>query len=48
VLYQLSYCGGPDGAFGNGLKTLAPDNGRRPFLQEKRSLQEKHACLSGI
>jgi hypothetical protein len=36
VLYQLSYCGGLSGAFGNCLKTLAPDIGQRPILQEKR------------
>src|SRR5260370_33004186 len=36
VLYQLSYCGGPSGAFRNGLKTLAPDIGPGPILQEKR------------
>jgi hypothetical protein len=39
VLYQLSYCGGPSGfAFGNGLKTPAPDIGQRPIWQEKRCL----------
>jgi hypothetical protein len=38
VLYQLSYCGGPSGAFRNGLKTPAPDIGQRPILQEKRGL----------
>jgi hypothetical protein len=36
VLYQLSYCGGPDGAFRSGLKTLAPDIGQHAILQEKR------------
>jgi hypothetical protein len=36
VLYQLSYCGGPCGAFSNGLKTLARDIGQRPAWQEKR------------
>jgi hypothetical protein len=38
VLYQLSYCGEPSRASGNRLKTLAPDNGQRPVLQEKRGL----------
>jgi hypothetical protein len=37
VLYQLSYCGGPSGAFGEGPKTLAPDIGRGPILQGKRT-----------
>jgi hypothetical protein len=37
VLYQLSYCGGPSGAFRNGLKTLAPDIGQDALLQEKRT-----------
>src|SRR5437879_1148098 len=36
VLYQLSYCGGPCGAFSNNLKTPAPDIGHAPILQEKR------------
>lgn len=36
VLYQLSYCGEPSAAFGNCLKTLAPDIGHRAILQEKR------------
>jgi hypothetical protein len=36
VLYQLSYCGGPSGAFGNYLKTPAPDIGHGPIWQEKR------------
>jgi hypothetical protein len=36
VLYQLSYCGGPSGTFGKGPKTLAPDIGQSPILQEKR------------
>src|ERR1700730_11490237 len=37
VLYQLSYCGGPSGLrSATGLKTLAPDIGHRPSLQEKR------------
>jgi hypothetical protein len=36
VLYQLSYCGGPCGAFSKPLKTPAPDNGQRPALQQKR------------
>jgi hypothetical protein len=40
VLYQLSYCGGPCGAFSNGLKTPAPDNGHRPALQQKRWRRE--------
>jgi hypothetical protein len=37
VLYQLSYCGEPGGAFSNCLKTPAPDIGQRPVLQEKRA-----------
>jgi hypothetical protein len=37
VLYQLSYCGGPNGAFRDGLKTLAPDIGQDAVLQEKRT-----------
>src|SRR5450755_2064664 len=37
VLYQLSYCGGPSGAFGTGPKTLAPDIGQSPILQGKRA-----------
>src|SRR4051794_7109384 len=36
VLYQLSYCGGPCGAFSNKLKTPAPDIGHATILQEKR------------
>jgi hypothetical protein len=36
VLYQLSYCGGPMAAFGNKVKTHAPDIGHGPVLQEKR------------
>jgi hypothetical protein len=40
VLYQLSYCGGPSGAFRNGLKTLAPDIGHGAILQEKRGVAE--------
>jgi hypothetical protein len=37
VLYQLSYCGGPNGALRNCLKTRAPDIGQRLILQEKRA-----------
>jgi hypothetical protein len=36
VLYQLSYCGGPNCAIRICLKTRAPDIGQRPILQEKR------------
>src|SRR5881394_2123763 len=36
VLYQLSYCGGPCGAFSNTLRTPAPDIGHATILQEKR------------
>ena len=35
VLYQLSYCGGPNGASAEGLKTPAPDIGERPDLARK-------------
>jgi hypothetical protein len=37
VLYQLSYCGGPSDAFGNCLKTPAPDIGHGPSWQGKRA-----------
>jgi hypothetical protein len=37
VLYQLSYCGGPNSALRNYLKTRAPDIGQRLILQEKRA-----------
>src|ERR1700733_5582211 len=36
VLYQLSYCGGPNSALRICLKTRAPDIGQRLILQEKR------------
>src|SRR4029077_9571105 len=38
VLYQLSYCGGPNrlSAFGYGLTTPAPDIGHRCGWQEER------------
>jgi hypothetical protein len=36
VLYQLSYCGGPCGAFSKQQKTPAPDIGHATILQEKR------------
>ena len=36
VLYQLSYCGIPKAAFGNGPKTPAPDIGPGAVWQEKR------------
>ncbi len=44
VLYQLSYCGEPESAFGQDRdktetrpKTPAPDIGRAAILQEKRT-----------
>ena len=36
VLYQLSYCGGPNAAFGSDPRTPAPDIGTGPDWQEKR------------
>ena len=36
VLYQLSYCGEPFGAFGKLPKTPAPDIGQGPDWQGKR------------
>ena len=40
VLYQLSYCGGPNAASGTGPETPAPDIGDGPDWQEKRGRQK--------
>src|SRR3954451_21231687 len=47
VLYQLSYCGGPCGAFSNTLKTPAPDIGHATILQEKRGHTTGKKRLAG-
>src|SRR6266850_7591237 len=47
VLYQLSYCGEPYGAFGNRRKTPAPDIGHRAVLQEKRGPEDESAAPAG-
>src|SRR3982074_3792241 len=36
VLYQLSYCGGPNASLGQPPETPAPDIGHGPDWQEKR------------
>jgi hypothetical protein len=38
VLYQLSYCGGPNASLGPRPETPAPDIGHGPDWQEKRGL----------
>ena len=38
VLYQLSYCGGPNASLGQPPETPAPDIGHGPDWQEKRGL----------
>jgi hypothetical protein len=38
VLYQLSYCGGPNASLGQLPETPAPDIGHGPDWQEKRGL----------
>jgi hypothetical protein len=46
VLYQLSYCGGPNSALRICLKTRAPDIGQRPILQEKRARPKPYGAFS--
>ena len=47
VLYQLSYCGGPNAALGREPETPAPDIGDGPDWQEKRGANKAFSSEVG-